>query len=138
MMSFVISDDHIGWAKRAARKHRIKTSEILEAIESQKGCCNISGVPLLFAAKWGMSQKGRGCHALYAAIDHENPLDKNSKFQIVCYDLNDLKGILPNSLFSALRSTSEWKKFISNWKDAGSKKPVDLKKLKQLLHEGKV
>jgi hypothetical protein len=77
----------------------------------------------------------RGCHPLYAAVDHVSPGNEEYGYQIVCYDLNDLKGHLPNKVFMELQNTSAWKDLMQQWKSQAENAPMDIVAFKALLKD---
>ncbi len=112
-----ITEDHKRWIKSACRKYKQTTQFWTNLIQKQGGKCALTGARLLFDAKSGTPQKGgMGCHSLYASVDHINPKRTDQGFQILCYDINDLKAHLPLPLFNALTRTKEWKRFAKEWK----------------------
>ncbi|MDO8676346.1 MAG: hypothetical protein Q7K16_01705 [Candidatus Azambacteria bacterium] len=130
--TFKINENHKRWAKSATRKYKQTIKFWLNLIQKQDGKCALTGAPLFFDAKNGTPQKGgSGCHPLYASADHINPKYIDRGFQILCYDINDLKGHLPIPLFNALNQTKEWKRFIKKWETAAklSKNKQTFKKL---------
>lgn len=137
---FILNDDQKRWA-RARTRNRKKygkksVSYWFDLIAKQRGLCALTGICLFFDARSGMSQKGGpGCHPLYAAADHIEP-GNNSKFQIICYDLNDMKGHMPKPLFDALTKTKEWRLFIKKWKLVADKNS-DREIFKELIRLGK-
>ncbi len=135
--SFQITKNHERWAERAHRRRRKKSVQFwTELIKKQDGKCALTRAPLFFDRRSGTPQKGRlGCHPLYAAVDHITPRREDLGFQILCYDINDLKGHLPPPLFNALTQTKEWKRFSRTWKKlAGSFR--DRRTLKKLIKAG--
>ena len=79
---------------------------------------------------------GQGCHPLYAALDHIAPGSMAGGFQIVCYDLNDLKGHLPPALFDALRNTPEWQNLMRAWNRQAEEDPDNREAFKTLIKRG--
>lgn len=135
-----LTKEQIKWAKNASRRYR-KYGKGIEywrnLIIKQNAKCNLSGVDLIFKKEDGTSKKGgEGCHPLYAAVDHVKPGDGETDFQIICYDLNDLKGHLPFNLFNALRKTKEWFNFINDWNKLADEKPLDREAFKRLIRKG--
>ena len=55
--------------------------------------------------------------------------------RIVCYDLNDLKGHLPNKVFMELQNTSAWKHQMQQWKSQAENNPMDIDAFKELLKD---
>ena len=78
---------------------------------------------------------GQGCHPLYAAVDHVSPGNTEHGHQLVCYDLNDLKGHLPKKVFSELQKTSAWKNLMQLWRSQSEKDPMDIAAFKTLLKD---
>lgn len=109
--------DRERWIRNARRKYKGTTQSWIDLIKRQNGKCALTGAQLLFDVKNGTCKKGgSGCHPLYASVDHINPQRTDQGFQILCYDINDLKGHLPPLLFNALKQTKEWKRFIKKWR----------------------
>lgn len=136
---FQITEDHERWAKNASRKCR-KYGESrqfwIDLIREQNGKCALTGAPLFFDSQKGTPQKGGpGCHPLYAAVDHIMPRRADKGFQILCYDINDLKGHLPPPLFDALKRTEEWKTFTKEWRRI-AESSADRSALGKLIKEG--
>ncbi len=124
------------WAKSANRKYGHGREFWLDLISKQKSRCALTKARLFFDLASGTPQAGGpGCHPLYASVDHIHP-GSGDKFQILCYDINDLKGHLPSMLFNALKKTKEWKKFTTLWKKIAEKSPRDIQKFKSLIEEG--
>ncbi len=124
----------IVWAKK--RRQGVKPSHLEELIIKQKGRCALSGALIIFDKAYGNPNTNRrGCHPLYAAVDHVSPGNKEYGHQIVCYDLNDLKGHLPNKVFIALRNTSAWKDLMRQWKSQAENNPMDINAFKALLKD---
>jgi hypothetical protein len=89
---------------------------------------------MIFDKKYGTPKKGgEGCHPLYAAIDHIAPQRSDLGFQLVCYDLNDLKGHLSPELFDALKQTEEWKRLIIEWRRVADSKAPEVRAFKALI-----
>ena len=129
-----LSPEQIAWASKM--KQRLSSSRLKELIIVQKGLCALSKVPMFFEKeKYGTPVKGgRGCHPLYAAVDHVFP-GNNKEHQLVCYDLNDLKGPLPDRLFKVLRNSSEWKLLMQQWRSQAEKNPEAIEAFKALLRD---
>lgn len=136
MSYFQINNDHKRWIDAAHKKYRHPKSFWEDLIKKQNGRCALTDAKLLFGAKNGTPKKGGpGSHPLYAAVDHVKPQSKEHGFQILCYDINDLKGHLPPILFNALIKTEEWKSFVKEWKElAGSF--ADRQMFKELILAG--
>ena len=132
-----ITENHKRWIKSARRKYKQTTQFWTALIQEQDGKCALTGVPLLFNAKNGTTQKGGlGCHPLYASVDHINPKRTDHGFQILCYDINDLKAHLPLPLFNALIKTKEWKRFTKEWKRLAKSSPNNREAFKKLISVG--
>lgn len=125
-MSFELMPDHQRWAQRARGKYGRTKEAWLNLIALQEGCCALSGAPLLFDAQSGTPVAGgQGAHPLYAAVDHIAPGRSDHGYQIVSYDLNDLKGHLPVRLFRCLQSTEAWQELMSAWREQALKDAHD-------------
>jgi len=112
--------------KWVLRHRRYASKDSLQGLLSkQKGKCHFSGVEMYFDKKRGTPP----CHPLYASIDHEEPGNQNSRLNIVCYALNDLKGYLPEDFF---KNTKGWKRFIKKWRNQ-NKKSRNRKAFKHLI-----
>ena len=79
---------------------------------------------------------GEGCHPLYASLDHVAPGRGDHGYQIVCYDLNDLKGHIPPILFNALRQSPEWSDFMKAWKKQADKDSDNRRAFKDIVKKG--
>ena len=135
--NFQVTEDHIRWAKNAKRKYKQSLSFWIDLIQKQNGKCALTGASLLFDAKSGTPRKGGlGCHPLYASVDHVNPSKADHGFEIVCYDINDLKGHLPPVLFNALRKTEEWKRFVKRWEEKAELLAEDRQVFRDLITLG--
>lgn len=127
-----LTDQQQKWA--AKRKQGVAPKTLRDLLNKQKGRCALSGVNMIFDKNEGTPMKGgRGCHPLYAAVDHKDPGNPNGDYQIVCYALNDLKGHLPPDCFKALQETNEWKKLMSKWRKQAKNKVSDREAFKRLL-----
>lgn len=135
---FQITEDHERWAKNAKRKYKKPKQFWLDLIKKQNGKCALTQAGLLFNKKAGTPKKGKGkgCHPLYAAVDHINPSRANKGFQILCYDINDLKGHLPIPLFDDLIKTKAWKKLVKNWGKAADSSPRKRNTFKKIIKRG--
>ena len=103
-MQFALTEDHRRWARGRQRRYGGRSIDYLTLIANQRGRCALSGVSLIFAVAEGTPQAGgRGCHPLYAALDHASPGSSRAGYQIICYALNDLKGHLPLDCFTDCR-----------------------------------
>jgi len=122
------------WARR--KKQGLSPSRLKELIKQQKGRCALSGAPMIFEKAQGNPNTNRsGCHPLYAAVDHISPNSEVYGHQLVCYDLNDLKGHLPNKLFTELQDTPAWKQLMEQWRTQAEKDPENIAALKALLKD---
>jgi hypothetical protein len=127
--------DQIEWSKRP--KQGLSPTTLRALIQRQEGRCALSGAPLIFAKANGTPVAGgKGCHPLYAAVDHVAPGSRAQGHQLVCYDLNDLKGHLPPILFAALRRSTEWKNLMSLWRAQAERDPSDRGAFKALIRTG--
>lgn len=132
-MIYKLSDGQKTWAKRG--KQGLTSSELMKLIEEQEGRCALSQVELFFDKRYGTpgKGKGKGCHPLYAAIDHISP--KKKPCQLVCYDLNDLKGHLPTKIFKALERTKEWRDLMEEWRRVAETDRENINAFKSLLKD---
>ena len=113
------------WASK--RKHRLSPSRLKELIKQQKGRCALSGAEMIFEKEYGNPNINiSGCHPLYAAIDHISPNNDRYGHQLVCYDLNDLKGHLPHKIFKELQLTEAWRQLMNEWRSLAEKNPMDI------------
>lgn len=120
------------WASKRKQGVAPKTLRVL--LNKQKGRCALSGVNMIFDKNEGTPMKGgRGCHPLYAAVDHIDPGNREGGYQIICYALNDLKGHLPPDCFKALLETNEWKKLMSKWGRQAKKDVSDREAFRRIL-----
>jgi hypothetical protein len=78
---------------------------------------------------------GRGCHALYASVEHTKAGCDDEGHAVVCYALNDIKGHLPFDCFVALRDTAAWERFMKRWRDQAEVDANDSDAFRQLRHE---
>lgn len=132
--SYSISGVQKVWAKRG--KQGINSSELQKLIIKQRGRCALSGALMIFDKTWGTPKiNGQGCHPLYAAVDHISPGNREHGHQLVCYDLNDLKGHLPKKVFSELQKTSAWKDLMQQWRSQSENDPTDIAAFKALLKD---
>ncbi len=134
MQNYILTEEQEEWVRR---KQGLGKLALRNLIKKQEGKCTLSGVDLKFnKEEHGKCVKGgKGCHPLYAAVDHIAPGNAKAGHQIVCYDLNDLKGHLPEVLFNALKKTAEWENFIKKWKalaDRGEEREA----FKELIRTG--
>lgn len=122
--AFDVSADQQRWAESAQRKYGRSKSHWLNLIRQQRGRCAFSGAILRFDASSGTPiQGGAGCHPLYAAVDHCAPGTDEKGHQIVCYDLNDVKGHLPYDCFEDLKSTPAWRRLMARWRQQAEMDP---------------
>ncbi|MCL0063809.1 hypothetical protein M1N83_01180 [Dehalococcoidia bacterium] len=114
---FDFTRDHHKWAERAQGKYGQSKNDWLDLIAKQEGRCAISGVMLRFDADSGTAREGGpGVHPIYASVDRRSPGSDKHGYQIVCYDLNDLKAALPHDCFEELRDCASWKKLMERWR----------------------
>jgi hypothetical protein len=128
---FVFYPEQVAWS--AKRKQGLGTTRLRELIVRQNGCCALSGARLIFDKRHGTPAPGVSCHPLYAAIDHIAPQNNAAGFQLVSYDLNDLKGHLPIGLFRALARSSEWITLMQAWRELAERNPNDISGFKALI-----
>ena len=127
-----LTNEQKKWASK--KRQGASTKTLRELLISQKGCCALSNVEMIFDNNEGTPVSGgRGCHPLYPAIDHIDPGNPAGGYQIVCYALNDLKGHLPYNCFEALRSTDAWKKLMQMWVEQARKDNSDREAFRKLL-----
>lgn len=119
------------WASR--RKQNISSRMLAELVAKQHGRCKLSDVEMVIDKREGTPQDGKGCHPLYAAVDHISPGNPVVGVQLVCYALNDLKGHLPLACFQALVKTKEWGKLMLLWKAQALKNPNDRAAFKNII-----
>ena len=132
--NFHLTTAQIEWAKK--RKHGLSPSKLKELIVKQKGRCALSDAEMIFDKTYGNPNVNtRGCHPLYAAIDHISPSNEQYGFQLVCYDLNDLKGHLPYKIFKELQLTEAWKHLMETWRIVSKENPMDIEALKKVLRD---
>lgn len=132
--AYQLSPSQIEWAHK--RKQGLSPVKLKELIIKQKGRCALSGARMIFEREHGTPKiNGAGCHPLYAAVDHISPKNNMYGRQIVCNDLNDLKGHLPNKLFKELQDTPSWKHLMQLWKSQGETNPMDINAFKSLLRD---
>lgn len=130
---YQLTEAQIKWTKN---KKKLSSSRLKELIKKQKGRCALSDALLIFDKEYGNPNINRaGCHPLYAAIDHISPTNESYGYQLVCYDLNDLKGHLPNKVFMEFQNTSAWKLLMRQWKSQSEKDSFDIRALQTLLKD---
>ena len=122
------------WAKK--RRHGLSPSKLKELIKKQKGRCALSEAEMIFEKEYGNPNiNTEGCHPLYAAIDHISTSNDSYGYQLVCYDLNDLKGHLPYKIFKELQLTSAWIQLMNEWRSLAENNRMDRVAFKQLLRD---
>ena len=130
-----LTSDQKRWA--SGGRQGLSAQQCRDLVIKQSGRCALSGVDMLFDSISGTPiAGGAGCHPLYAALDHVAPGRADQGHQIICYDLNDLKGHLPPVLFDALRRTPEWTAFMKAWREQAERDPDDRQPFKDLLRRG--
>ena len=139
-MYVIMEDDYqlttaqIEWASK--RKHGLSPSKLKELIKKQNGRCTLSGAEMIFEKTHGNPNiNTRGCHPLYAAIDHISPSNDAYGFQLVCYDLNDLKGHFPYKVFKEVQLTEAWKHLMKQWRIIAEESPMNIEALKNVLRD---
>jgi hypothetical protein len=121
---FALTQDHERWVKSACRKYGRSREYWRDLIRRQRGTCAFSGAPLFFDATSGTPVKGGPSqHPLYAVVDHCAPGSDAYGHEIVCNDLNDIKGHLPYDCFQALRRAKAWQQFILRWRQQAERNP---------------
>lgn len=130
-MGFEFTAEQLNWA--AKRRQGVGTLRLRELVEKQQGKCALSGAPLIFDKQHGTPAPGRSCHPLYAAVDHIAPQSGEAGFQLVCYDLNDLKGHLPQALFRVLARSTEWRDLMSSWRALAESDPHNVLGFRALI-----
>lgn len=119
-----LTAEHQRWAESAQRKYGRPRTYWLDLIVEQGARCAFSGARLRFDVTSGTPiSGGAGCHPLYAAVDHCAPGRDDRGHQIVCYDLNDLKGHLPYECFEDLRATPSWQRLMAKWRQQAKVDP---------------
>jgi hypothetical protein len=122
-MTFEINEHHKRWVKNAKTRYGRTQQYYLDLIRAQKGLCAFSGAPLLFDSTNGTPvANSRGCHPLYAALDHRAPGTDAQGHCIASYALNDVKGHLPHACFIALAETTAWRQLMDAWRSLASLK----------------
>jgi len=122
------------WASK--RRHGLSPSKLKELIKKQKGRCALSGTEMIFEKEYGNPNiNTSGCHPLYAAVDHISPSNGSYGHQIVCYDLNDLKGQLPYKIFKELQLTGAWEQLMNEWRSFAEKDRMNIEALKRVLRD---
>lgn len=129
-----ITSDHERRASKRSNVYGGKKSYWMELVLSQRGLCALSEAPMRFDASAGSPRKrGPGCHPLFASGDHCWPGCDDLGHQIVCYDLNDLKGHLPPDCFAALQATRPWKALMRRWLAQARLDPNDIGAFKAIV-----
>jgi len=91
---------------------------------------------MIFDKKFGNPTPiNHGCHPLCAAVDHISPGNKESGQQIICYDLNDLKGHLPHKIFKELKFTRSWNELMTQWRRQTETNNMDIIAFKNILKD---
>jgi hypothetical protein len=131
---YELSQEQTEWTGR--RRHSLSPSKLQELIKKQKGLCALSGAKMLFEKEYGSPNVNiNGCHPLYAAIDHISPSNSTYGYQIVCYDLNDLKGHLSYKIFKELVLTEVWKQLMEAWRLLAEKNPMEVEAFKEAVKD---
>jgi len=131
---YELTPAQIRWASR--RRHGLSPSKLKELIKKQEGRCALSGAKMIFEAEYGNPNVNTdGCHPLYAAIDHISPSTDLYGYQIVCYDLNDLKGHLPYKIFQELERTKAWQQLMTEWRLLSEKDPMNTEAFKKAVKD---
>lgn len=132
MDEFKLNPSQKSWASK--RKQRVPPTQLKRKLIKQRGLCALSGAPLMFDRSECTTEKGgHGCNPLWPAVDHIDPSNPNSDFQIVCHRLNDLKGFMPLDCFNALRRSGPWKRLMCKWKEQAERNPKDRDALMRLI-----
>lgn len=133
----VLTEQQKKWA--AKRNQGASPKTLRDLLSEQQGRCALSGVDMIFDKNEGTPVPGgKGCHPLYAAVDHIDPGNHTGGYQIVCYALNDLKGHLPSDCFKALSETEAWHKLMNVWRKQAEKDATDREAFKRLLRPNAV
>jgi len=131
-----ISPDQNRWCINAQQKYGESRDYYRELVIKQNGKCAFSGVELRFDVESGTALKdGRGCHALYAALDHTKPSSDDEGHSLVCYALNDIKGHLPYECFVALQTTDAWGDFMQKWRTLAERDANESRAFYNLRHQ---
>jgi hypothetical protein len=131
---YELTPAQVQWASK--RRHGLSPSKLKELIKNQKGRCAVSGAKMIFEKEHGNPNiNTEGCHPLYAAIDHISPSDDSYGYQLVCYDLNDLKGHLPYKIFKELRLTAAWGQLMNQWCSLAETDRMNIEAFKKLLRD---
>lgn len=110
--SLNITPHRDGWIRRKQKLYGRRREFWIDLLDAQGWVCALSKAPMRFDVRSGRPPS----HPLYASVDHKQP--RSEPFQIICYELNDLKGHMPPVLFDALTGTKEWDGFMKNWRQA--------------------
>jgi hypothetical protein len=125
----------LSWA--SDKRQGCSKTKLREMLDAQKGRCAFSEAQLLFDPTLRLAKAGgEGCHPLSPAVDHVVPGSKLGGYQLVSYDLNDLKGHLPDDCFRALVETNAWKKLMVAWKAQSELDPYDREAFRKLRRPG--
>lgn len=128
---YKLSSAEEAWASK--RRQGCSETKLRNLLIAQGGRCAFSGVRFVFDRRLGTPVAGGdGCHPLYPAVDHVIPGDNRGGWQLVCYDLNDLKGHLPDECFRALVETDAWKRLMTRWKEQADQNPLDREAFRRL------
>jgi hypothetical protein len=132
--NYHLTPAQVEWASK--RKHGLSPSRLKELIKNQKGRCALSGAEMIFEKEHGNPNINiRGSHPLYAAIDHISPSNNTYGYQLVCYDLNDLKGHIPYKVFRELQLTDAWAYLMNEWRSLAEANPMNVEAFKNVLRD---
>lgn len=135
MDDYVLSVEEQAWAFK--RRQGCSEAKQRAMLISQRGCCAFSGARFVLDKNSTTPVKGGdGCHPLSPAVDHVATGNKAGGWQLVCYDLNDLKGHLPDDCFRALVETEAWKRLMIAWRAQAEKGPTDREAFRRLRRPG--
>jgi hypothetical protein len=95
--------DH--WVWKANKRHHLPREYLRKILQRQRYKCAWSGLDLDFTPQVGQSFR-------YATLEHCKPKSNVEGHEVVCYQLNMLKGRLNLRLFRALQKTNEWKELM--------------------------
>jgi hypothetical protein len=91
---------------------------------------------MIFEKEYGNPHtNAQGCHPLYAAVAHVSPRSDTYCHQVVCHDLNDLKGHLPYKIFKEIQVTAAWRKLMDEWRVQTETDCLDIEAFKKLLRD---
>lgn len=134
VVEFELTAAHREWLNRKRKRKCFQSVDLEDLLKKQRGLCALSGAPLLFDLRLGTPvEKSQGCHPLYAAVDHIDPGSDRGGYQIVCYDLNDLKGHLPLDCFLDLCATPSWISLMAKWRSQAEANSQDREAFKKIL-----